>query len=247
MVRHKRQTVEAGCISWQGQKLPVTVRIDRRAKRLIMRIDHTGRIKVTCPHEKDISAALAMAESRQEWIGCRLAELPMPTPFLPGAAFPVLGRLRHIIHDPNARPGARLEPDRIRVGGLAGDTISHRVERLLRREAQAACRQRVAPAAARIGVEVGRIRVRDMKTRWGSCTSTGDLTFNWRLIHAPLAVLDYVVAHEVAHRRYMDHSPAFWRLVQTLSPDYREHEIWLREEGRTLFSYGAEPAFDMAA
>lgn len=237
VAKKKTGAVEAGSIDLEGRKLPVMVRVDRRAKRLILRIENTGHIKVTCPHEKDIGAALAMAKSRSEWIGSRLAELPPLTPFRPGAVIPVLGRSRHIVQDQIYRGPARLEGDIIRVGGTS--PIEGSVLRLLRREAQGACRQRALTASARIGVPLGRVRVRDMKTRWGSCTAAGDVTFNWRLVHAPLAVLDYVVAHEVAHRRHMDHSSAFWRVVETLYPDYRAQERWLRDEGRTLFSFGA--------
>lgn len=236
--RRTIQTIEAGSIKLGERTLPVTVRVDRRAKRLIMRVEPSGRVRVTCPHKRDVSAALAMAESRREWIGSRLDEMPSPIPFCHGTWLPVLGRERQIVRDPSRRSTV-LEEGHLFVEGIEAKDPTQSVIRTLKREVQVTCRHRAEMKAAMIGVSLGRIRVRDMKTRWGSCTASGDLTFNWRLAHAPLAVLDYVVAHEVAHRRYMDHSPAFWSLVKTMCPDYHQHEVWLRDEGRGLFCYGA--------
>lgn len=90
--------------------------------------------------------------------------------------------------------------------------------------------------AARMQVSYGRITIRDQKTRWGSCSQTGNLNFNWRLILAPERVLDYVVVHELAHRREMNHSPAFWKLVEQVMPDYRVQRQWLKEYGEGLMA-----------
>jgi predicted metal-dependent hydrolase len=102
-------------------------------------------------------------------------------------------------------------------------------------------RLRLAAAAGRhagaLGREVGRLTLRDARSRWGSCTARGDLMFSWRLVMAPPAVLDYVAAHEVAHFEEMNHSPAFWAVVARLCPDYRCHRRWLRCEGAALHRY----------
>jgi predicted metal-dependent hydrolase len=92
--------------------------------------------------------------------------------------------------------------------------------------------------AARIGRDVGRINVRDTKSRWGSCSGRGNLSFSWRLIFAPEPVLDYVVAHEVAHLAEMNHGPRFWRLVESLSPDSATPRAWLKRHRSRLLSYG---------
>ena len=107
-------------------------------------------------------------------------------------------------------------------------------EKELRERAKAVLAQRTAYFARQIGVTYGRITVRDQKTRWGSCSQTGNLNFNFRLILAPLEVLDYVVVHELCHRRQMNHSAQFWQEVAQVLPDYRERKAWLTENGWRL-------------
>ena len=89
--------------------------------------------------------------------------------------------------------------------------------------------------ARKMGVTYGRITIREQKTRWGSCTSEGNLNFNWRLIFAPEKVLDYVVVHELSHRKEMNHSPAFYAVVASVMPEYKACEKWLRDNGATLW------------
>ena len=92
--------------------------------------------------------------------------------------------------------------------------------------------ERVEYFAKVIGVTYGKITVRNQKTRWGSCSSKGNLNFNWKLVLMPPEILDYVVVHELAHRKEMNHSPLFWKEVAAVLPDYRERRAWLREHGR---------------
>ena len=107
-------------------------------------------------------------------------------------------------------------------------------EKELRERAKAVLAQRTAYFARQIGVTYGRITVRDQKTRWGSCSQTGNLNFNFRLILAPSEVLDYVVVHELCHRRQMNHSAQFWQEVAQVLPDYRKRKAWLTENGWRL-------------
>ncbi len=122
--------------------------------------------------------------------------------------------------------------------------IAPRVAAWLREESRRACVAGVARHAAALGLRPGRISLRDPRSRWGSCTASGDLMFSWRLIMAPTAVLDYVVAHEVAHLAEMNHSPRFWAVVKRLCPDYLVARDWLRRNGATLHrhNFGAVPA-----
>lgn len=94
--------------------------------------------------------------------------------------------------------------------------------------------ERLAVWSGRMGLSHGRVSIRDQRTLWGSCSAKGDLSFNWRLVFAPQPVMDYVVIHELAHRRELNHSKRFWALVAEHSPDYREHRRWLHENYRSL-------------
>ncbi len=109
-----------------------------------------------------------------------------------------------------------------------------RLEAIYRKAAREYFPKRVSHYAHMLGVTYGKISIRDQKTRWGSCSSEGNLSFNWRLILAPPDVLDYVVIHELCHRKEMNHSKEFWALVESLMPDYKECRIWLRKNGKDL-------------
>ena len=115
--------------------------------------------------------------------------------------------------------------------------LSEAEQRLYRDKARDIFEQKVSYYAQMMGVSYGRIAIRDQKTRWGSCSGEGNLNFNWRLIFAPAGVLDYVVVHELAHRKEMNHSPRFWKVVEDTMPEYRKYQKWLKENGRGLHRY----------
>ena len=108
------------------------------------------------------------------------------------------------------------------------------LEALYREQARARISERAAWFARIMGVSYGRITIRAAKTRWGSCSAKGNLNFHWKLILMPEEVLDYVVVHELAHRKQMNHSPAFWAEVEKVLPDYRERRRWLKTWGQTV-------------
>jgi len=106
-----------------------------------------------------------------------------------------------------------------------------------RRAARELVQMLVDEEVQELGVNVGRITIRDQRTRWGSCSPNGNLSFNWRLVLAPFEVLDYVVVHEVCHLREANHSRRFWRLVETRRPEWREQKAWLDEHGPELLAF----------
>jgi predicted metal-dependent hydrolase len=132
------------------------------------------------------------------------------------------------------------EPGRTRVhrrgGALLVPVHEHHdaLERWYRRQARLEIAPRLDAACARAGTRYDGLAIRSQKTRWGSCSSSGAMSFNWRLLLAPAPVLDYVVEHEVCHLEVMDHSPRFWRLLESRVPDWRRHAGWLRRYGATL-------------
>ena len=116
--------------------------------------------------------------------------------------------------------------------------LPRRVRDYLKAEAKQELSVRSHDKAAAIGQRVTRVTLRDTKSRWGSCSHQGALSYSWRLILAPESVLDYVAAHEVAHLVHMDHSPSFWRLVADLHPDPDSARAWLKRDGSALWRYG---------
>jgi predicted metal-dependent hydrolase len=114
------------------------------------------------------------------------------------------------------------------------DAVRDALIRWYRRQARAEISERLDWATLRAGSRYTKLQIRDPQSRWASCSSTGAMSFSWRLLMAPEAVLEYVVEHEVAHLDVMDHSKRFWRLVEKRCPDYREHERWLRNYGPAL-------------
>ena len=116
-------------------------------------------------------------------------------------------------------------------------TLTENERELYRDQAKSIFEQKVAYYSRLMNVTYGRISIRDQKTRWGSCSAEGNLNFNWRLILAPAGVLDYVVIHELAHRKEMNHSARFWDVVESYMPEYRKYREWLKENGNVLHKY----------
>jgi len=159
-------------------------------------------------------------------------------PFVEGAIVPVLGvphRIRRE-HDPAAPPVA-IAAGEIRVRGEPAH-LARRLRDHLRALARHELAGRARALAQRIDRTVLKVGVRDTRSRWGSCSGSGALSFSWRLILAPEAVVDYVVAHEVAHLAEMNHGPRFWRLVESLMPDSGAPRAWLKRHRGELLSYG---------
>lgn len=229
-------------ISHAGGMLRVLLRRRPAARRLILRVSHaTGEAVLTLPPRTTVATAKRFAESHAGWIAVRLAGVPDRMPFAPGATLPIRG-VTHAIVRRGARSGAtRVEP------GAEGPVLSvsceiehvaRRVQDFLRREARLDLMRSVAAYSASLGQGPKRITLRDTRSRWGSCTASGELNFSWRLVMAPPVVLDYLVAHEMAHLREMNHSQRFWRLVGSLCPNVDEAEAWLKRQGSGLHRYG---------
>lgn len=226
-----------------GTEIPVPVRRSARARRMLLRVDPVrGGPELVLPPSAKVDAARAFATKNLGWLRARLAHLPARTSFAPGAAVPILGREHLIRHRPDQRGGVwRVEdPDgsvELHVSG-AEEHLARRVTDFLKAEARKTVGPRAKLHAEALGRRVGRVTVRDTATRWGSCSSRGDLSFSWRLVLAPEEVLDYVVAHEAAHLVEMNHSARFWALVDRLMPGYERPRTWLKRHGSKLHAYG---------
>ncbi len=223
--------------SLAGLDVSVCWRRNARARRVSMRVDaRTGMVVVTLPLRAGRRAGVMLLQQHSNWLLERIEALPLAIRFAAGASVPICGVPHLVRHAPDERGGAWLSDGAITVSGDA-EFLSRRVADLLRAEA----RRRFGRLAVEIGRDAlvaRRICIKDTRTRWGSCTSTGTLMFNWRLVMAPTKVQHYVVAHELAHLRHMNHGPAFWALVRSLTEHEPIAEDWLRRHGAGLLRVG---------
>ncbi len=219
--------------------IPLSVRRNRAARRISLRIDVPRRGAIlTLPQRTGIGAGLDFVAEKALWLRNAYARLPAAAPFIPGGIIPYGGMPHRIEHRPTAKGGVWRETATIVVTG-AVEHLPRRLTDWLKREALTALDARTRATAARIGKTVTRVSVRDTRSRWGSCARDGRVHFSWRLILAPDHVLDYVVAHEVAHLLYMSHGPRFRAALDRLTPHRREAEAWLRVHGSGLLLVGA--------
>ncbi len=225
-------------ITVSGVPTPLVVRRVRRARRVRIRVDaRNGEAVLVLPPRAALREGKAFAQSNASWLRARLAELPPRAPFEPGVEIPVAGENYVLRWDRTRKTGVRVSGNVVLVGGERAQ-FAHRVVEWLKRRARERITRRAEAMAERIERKVRRISIRDPRARWGSCNHRGDLSFSWRLILAPAAVLDYVVAHEVAHLAHLHHGPAFWRAVETLMPGHASERQWLDRHGPELQRYG---------
>ena len=221
---------------------PLTARINRRARRLIVTVDAAaGRVFVTAPSKRALPEALDFARTRARWICAQLEEGRRATPFADGCVFPFRGAPVAIVNEGGPRSPVRLERDIVVAGGDPLH-VNRRVTDWLRAEARKTLTERADHYCERLERKRGPITIRDTRSRWGSCARDGALSFSWRLIFAPPEILDYVAAHECAHLVHLNHSPAYWRVVRGLGVDARSARDWFAAHGRGLYAYGARGA-----
>ncbi|UUX52079.1 M48 family metallopeptidase [Nisaea acidiphila] len=227
-----------------GTQIEVPVRISARARRLSLKVDPArGMPELVLPHGVAPTQAESFVARNVVWLEERLKRLPEPIAFADGTIIPLLGTEHLIRHRPELRGTVRRfdgndgEPARLEVSGGA-DHLARRLTDWLKREARGEISARARHYAERLDRRPSRISIRDTRSRWGSCSSKGALSFSWRLILAPEHVLDYVCAHEAAHLIEMNHSHRFWALVEKLVEDMDMSRAWLKRHGATLHRYG---------
>jgi predicted metal-dependent hydrolase len=217
-----------------------TIRRSERARRVRVTVDPTRGVEVVLPSStfrRDPSApereAAAAVSELRPWIERRLREAARHRAAVRdrGDAVPYLGQLLTLVEE-EGRMRVHRRGDSLIVP--AGPERTPALERWFRRAAHHEIAPRLDRACARAGSPYTKLTIRGQRTRWASCSRSGAMSFNWRLLLAPEPVLDYVVWHEVCHLDVMDHSPRFWALLRSRCPDYREHANWLRRHGATL-------------
>jgi predicted metal-dependent hydrolase len=228
-------------LSIGGSTYAITVRRITSARRYTLRVRSAQRdIVLSMPTRGSMATAQAFAEKHAGWIATRLTKLAEDVRFAHGAMIPLRGRLHRVEHRGTARGTVRVEPGLPPVLSVAGETphLPRRLTDWLRKQALKDLTVAVERHCAAINARYTSISIKDTASRWGSCSSTGALSFSWRLVLAPPYVLDYLAAHEVAHLKEMNHSRRFWRLTERLCPRMAEAKAWLKAHGAGLHRYG---------
>ena len=229
---------EAGRIEIAGRSVPVRFRPNKTARRIILRIDfETDGVVLTMPKWARQADAMALLSERTDWVLARLGALPPRIAFADGALVPVFDAPHIIRHAPGRGRAVVREGGEILVSGGA-EHFARRLGDWLRAQARTEISARARPLAAGIGARIQRITVRDTRSRWGSCSGARNLSFSWRLVMAPEWVMDYVIAHEVAHLRHANHGPDFWGLVAGLGVRVKEARRWLNGNAQRLQRIG---------
>jgi hypothetical protein len=233
-------TISQQLLSQRAGKVPVHVRVSRRAQRLALKIDAVGdAVELVLPPRTSLPRALNFLNINRAWVESRLAALPPRVTFEDGKSVPVLGephRIRHVARSGGNGP-VWIENGEIRVSGDKAH-LARRLRDFLKERAREEIGRRARRLAQQVDKKVGRITVRDTTTRWGSCSANGNMAFSWRLVMAPEPVLTYVVAHEVAHLVEMNHGARFWKLVDRLVPHMERHRNWLNANRAWLLRIG---------
>ncbi|MEM7169187.1 MAG: SprT family zinc-dependent metalloprotease [Pseudomonadota bacterium] len=218
--------------------VPLEVTRHPTARRITLRLTTEGdAVRLVLPRATPLREGLDFAESQKDWLQARLQALPPRIPFRDGQVIPLLGVEHLIVHEPAGRRGVWQEGRQIIVSGKV-EHLSRRLTDYLKTLARRTIVPRANEKAERLQKKPGRITLRDSRSRWGSCSANGNLNFSWRLILAPEHVLDYVVAHEVAHLVEHNHGPRFWVLAAQLTDDLEGAKKWLKRRGHCLHRYG---------
>lgn len=213
----------------------IVVQRNRKANRLRLKVDPMrDRVVLTIPHRCTLNRAEEFLKEKKGWLIEEIDMLPPRVPLSFDATLPIIGKDVKII------PSTRRSRAKSILPILATPTrCEDTVKRILKHKLMAYIQIRAQKYADEIGKDIARIRLVETTTRFASCSPNGVLSFSWRLVFAPKPVIDYVVAHEVAHLRELHHGPKFWELVKEICPNYERQRAWLKREGLQLFRYGS--------
>ena len=219
-------------------EIPLEKIVRSRRKTIALEVTAHATLIVRAPHRVPKAYIDALIREKNAWIQKKMAEM-RARPRVPvreygeGEVFWFLGRAYplHYTDDPG---GTIIRTDRLEVSRALRPAMPNALQRWYVEEARKEIHARCMYFSMMTGYSPASIRITDAKARWGSCTSRGGLNFSWRLVQAPLSIVDYVIVHELVHLRQHDHSKKFWAKVEALMPDYRVRREWLRENERLL-------------
>lgn len=229
--------LEARTVTIHGTEVILTLRRNVRCRRMILRLTSDGAgIVLTLPPRASEASAHRFVESSKDWIAKTMSARAPMVRFADSQMVLFQGTPYRVRATGGSRGTITIADQEIIVPGQATH-VPRRLKDWMKVQAKRELTQLSHSYAAAMGVKFRKLTLRDQTTRWGSCSSGGDLSYSWRLILAPAHVLDYVAAHEVAHLKEMNHGPGFWRLVLAHCKTAKESRKWLREHGRQLHRY----------
>ncbi|MDR2688687.1 MAG: M48 family metallopeptidase [Azoarcus sp.] len=231
-----RVTERVRTIDIDGQHLSLTVRCSARRRSLALTIDHRG-VRLAVPHGTPETMIMRFIHDHRIWLRERLAQWCQPVPLVltDGATFPLLGAPARLRLDRDARRAAWRHVDGTEELCMpASAAVGATIVRALKLRALAWFGDRVEEYCQHLAIAAPTVRLTSARSRWGSCSRISGIRLHWRLIHLPAPLIDYVVAHEVAHLVEMNHSPRFWKIVGQLYPDWQSARRRLREMAATL-------------
>lgn len=218
----------------------IFVKISPKAKRLALRLDgRARRVNLVIPPRASLKKAYEFAELNQNWIHEKINALPRPVPYTDGIILPIMGvnRTLRIIKSDIKTTKIELTSDALIVTS-PHDDIAPRIGRYLRNLALEKMGELAHAKASTLNKKLTKLVVRDMKSRWGSCSIDGRMTLSWRLIFAPFSSIDYVISHEAAHLIHPNHGRQFWELCENLSLDFKQGHDWMQKNGSALSRFG---------
>ena len=218
------------------------VKPSKRAKRLALRLDPIERVfDLVVPLRCSMTKAYDFADQYEDWMAERLNALLPVVQFCDGAEFPLNGqtiKIKVTLDKNRKNTSISLNKNNILNVITNKEDPGVRIIRWIKTYTKDVIKQKSEEKAASICRKIESVSIRDTKSRWGSCSCDGNLSYSWRLIFAPPEAIDYVVAHEVAHLVHLNHSKSFWNLCRELSDDFVTGQYWMRNHGQELMRYG---------
>ena len=216
---------------------PLKVIKKRRIKRITLRVSHIdGIVKLTMPLNFKLGEAKRFVDKQIHWLEEKLQNVGPFYPVVPGIIMPINGQKKRLSIEEGINLDFYLSSNSL-IFPKNFKPLNLQVRDFLKQRARNFFTSSCDLYSRKLGTSYRSVNIKDPKTRWGSCSSEGNIMFSWRLMMAPPQVSDYVAAHEVAHLVHLNHSSAFWETVAQICPNYREHRLWLRENGRSLHKF----------
>eukprot|EP01099_Mayorella_cantabrigiensis_P005769 TRINITY_DN4662_c0_g1_i1.p2 TRINITY_DN4662_c0_g1~~TRINITY_DN4662_c0_g1_i1.p2 ORF type:complete len:232 (+),score=7.20 TRINITY_DN4662_c0_g1_i1:1414-2109(+) len=226
------------CLLIEGRSWPLVVRESSKARRLTLRLrPERGEIILTLPLFYSKTQVFGFIEKSKPWLEKQVAKVFPQLVYVEGMVLPILGKHYKLRHKSSQSFRSWWGEDHLLIHAPA-DKFGFFVQKSLHQVARQFLQERTTLYAAQLKKPVNRIILRDTRSRWGSCSAQGNISYSWRLVFAPEQVADYVCAHEAAHLVEMNHSPQFWHIVEKFCPGYKNLRHWLRQNGKGLFQYG---------